>query len=629
MNAAKMHVRVHSGSYLRSEDFGGVVYVHHRDRFFALDHDSFSFVMRHGRTWSEVDPDAVRATIQLAELGVLETNPPTAERAYSGPGVIGSGLTEIPSIGLPLVVNVFATALCHLGCVYCHAADLMTPELARSEERLGVGPTVETARLVPAMVRVITGGDPLANPERTVRVIEALAGATPLVLDTSGVGNFEELIPVLKAHQVHVRVSLDTVSEKNSRVRPAKGSSGSLANARLFSELSGDQFIPKPDASRASAQQLLTRCADEGITTSIQSVYSRALDDTSEWELFYRFIRDNTKVRNWIIHVAIEGGDARLRERKGNSVLPSDPRALRQLIETVEKDAVVSLRLTDTGRRPNSVFLVDSSGHLETEGFAKAGKLRLYDPAEARPDRVQSLFHYVDRFGHAARYLNWVEWRWRASGLEEEAISLELPPTRALSDQVGGVEHEMKLVVVDSDGLRESLSAAGFSGSGHAQLERDEYFDNAESSLSRSDYVVRLRVIDGVSTEVSLKGPRIHSGDGGYTRIEIEIPGSSAPEVRSSLEKRRLTRTWFLEKRRELWTAEGSSGTVALDEVAGAGWFVEIEGTVDFVARIRKAIAPHTGEPEARNYAEIVRDNYAQHGYPPPSGAEFSSHPEP
>ena len=613
--------RLSEDAYLRSEDFGGVAYVHARDRFFALDKPSYSFVCSFSSEWKAVPASHRPAVDSLAQIGVLDTRPPTAQRPYSGPGVIGSGLTDIPSIGLPLVVNVFATARCLLGCVYCHAADLMTPEMAALEVEHGVAKTLSTARLVPAMARVITGGDPLAAPDRALELIEALAPAGPLLLDTSGVGDFEALVPALKRHNVHVRVSLDSISELNQRVRPPKGS----ARRRSALQVSPDG-APLPvdrNASQLGAIRVLERCAEEGITATIQSVYSRSLDQESEWIQFYRFVLDRTAVSNWIIHVAIEGGDARLREGRNRSVLPSNPPALRAFVQRVETDNRISLRLTDTGKRPNSVFLVDSNGNLETEGFAKAGKLRLYDPDDARPDLVRSLFHYVDRFGHAARYLNWVDWRWRATGLSDISIDLGLPAETDDSD-IGGVENEVKFRVKDPVGIALALTHAGLIPTGPPVLDRDEYYDNTDRSLATSDYVVRLRVAEAGLPQISLKGPRVHGSDGSYARIELEVPSGDPELVRTALRSRGYVRTWFLEKRRQVWHSPSGPGEVMLDDVASAGQFLEIEGSSSFISKVAHLVRDYVSVPESRNYAEIVRDDAEQAGDPEPDGAEFN-----
>jgi adenylate cyclase class IV len=497
----------------------------------------------------------------------------------------------------------------------------MTPELRAREDAVGVEPTISTALLVPAMVRVITGGDPLAAPERTMELIERLAGTGPLVLDTSGVGEFDVLVPILKKFDVHVRVSIDTVSPLNAKVRPlkrvSKADRGGVDQSVGYPVLRRGQ-----DASRQGAEYVLGRCADENLTASIQSVYSNALDSASEWKNFYRFVRDATAVRNWIVHVAIEAGDARARELKNRSVLPRDASELRQFVQEVDSEGIVSLRLTDTGKRPNSVFLIDSVGHLETEGFAKAGKLRLYDPSNARPDTIKSLFHYVDRFGHAARYLNWVDWRWRGDGLARHAVLLPIP-TRIDSDAVAGVENELKLAVNGLETIRPILTDAGFVVDSPPVEERDEYFDNGDGSLSASDYVIRLRITNGEHTLMGLKGPRVKAADGSHSRIEIEVPGASTFDVRAALEKRGFERVWYLEKRRETWSSPDGAGQVMLDEVAGAGSFVEIEGGRDFVGLVRGLLAPADPRPESRNYAELIKADAADRGLPPPPGAAF------
>src|SRR5439155_1668584 len=67
---------------------------------------------------------------------------------------------------------------------------------------------IRTADAVPAMVGVVTGGEPLSRIRQAERLIAALAATKSVVLDTSGVGEFERLVPVLRRYGLHVRVSL-------------------------------------------------------------------------------------------------------------------------------------------------------------------------------------------------------------------------------------------------------------------------------------------------------------------------------------------------------------------------------------------------------------------------------------
>src|SRR5207342_1442345 len=75
--------------------------------------------------------------------------------------------------------------------------------------------------------------------------------------------------------------------------------------------------------------------------------------------------------------------------------------------ETITLGLPIDIRCTDTDNTPNSVLLVASNGDLYTEGYARHGKVLLFEAGSGRPDQAHALMVHVDRFGHARRYLNW------------------------------------------------------------------------------------------------------------------------------------------------------------------------------------------------------------------------------
>ena len=131
----QMRARRRSEVRLRSDVFGGVCYVPHRDDFFAADRRVFDFLQKLSTEWNEIagaDREAVEA---LARLGICETKAPVVnEKPYSGPSFLGE-FVELPTVTAPLVVNCFCTAHCTLTCIYCHADDLMK-EFRKAENDL-------------------------------------------------------------------------------------------------------------------------------------------------------------------------------------------------------------------------------------------------------------------------------------------------------------------------------------------------------------------------------------------------------------------------------------------------------------------------------------------------------------
>lgn len=158
-----MEARLKPGLRKRHDQFGGVCYVPHRDDFFAANNDVYKVIEDISTAWQPINSHLRETIVALAKIGVCETrSPQTAEVSYSGPSFLGSFL-EIPTVSDPLVLNCFCTSHCPLQCVYCHADDLMK-EFRSAETDQDLENVAATASMIPAMVAVITGGDPLTKP---------------------------------------------------------------------------------------------------------------------------------------------------------------------------------------------------------------------------------------------------------------------------------------------------------------------------------------------------------------------------------------------------------------------------------------------------------------------------------
>jgi predicted adenylyl cyclase CyaB len=585
-------VRVRRHVRYRADDFGGICYVPQRDDFFALSRAAFRSLSGVPREFSDTHAESVDRYRALVELGIVETDDGSiVERAYSGPSLIGS-FPELPTVTRPLVINCFATAWCPLLCRYCHADDLMTADYRNSEGDDQVPNVLATARALPAMVAVITGGDPLSAPARTTRLIEGLSPTKALVLDTSGMGRYHELIPVLVQNNVHVRVSLDNALRgQNDTVRPVNPA---VANGSAW------------DAARNCIADLL----GAGVAVSVQSVVTSDNDQLDDW-LRLREILLEWGVRHWVLHMVVAGGKARRVEERarGNPRIqrlrpgPAIGVRLWALVrDTMERGLPIDIRCTDTDDRPNSVLLVASNGDLFTEGFARKGKVPLYRAAEGHPDTVQSLMAHLDRFGHARRYLNWNPWFEGGKSIEEVCI-----PFGGQEPERTTAETEFKFRILDMVGVRTLLADLGFEE--REQItQRDEYFDSENGLAQQNDYVIRVRDTDG-KLEVALKGPRFYSRDGASSRVELEVPTTSLAEARLALERKGLRRTWYLEKRRQELFNPTQRITAAIDEVPRLGQFLELEGGLEAVRAVVAAAASCLGPPETKNYRELAVAN--------------------
>jgi predicted adenylyl cyclase CyaB len=594
--------------------WGGICYVPHRDDFFAANKQVFSVLRQLTGTWRTFGRKWEKTFLALGRLGICETRTPTStEVSYSGPSFLGE-FPEIPTVSEPLVLNCFCTAHCPLKCVYCHADDLMR-EFRDAESEMDLENVVSTASMVPAMVAVISGGDPLTKPERAEFLIQRLAKQKALVLDTSGVGDIEILLPALIKHNVHVRVSLDTVSPANDKLRPPN-----------------PLYVAGRSISRTGAQHTIESCLGAGLNVTVQTVVSAGNENESEW----RDLRDwliTKGVRHWVLHVAVKGGSARRIENearkrtRGRGILPSDtvyPKLWRLVSETQSDGLPIDIRCTDTDMTPNSVFLVGSTGDLYTEGYARNGKVLLYNAGSKRPDLVGALWPHIDRFGHARRYLNWNPWFFEGKSIETICYNVPMPKEDVSTQISKLVEIESKYRVMNLKLLQKTLMENGFVKQQRV-LQRDEYFDTKDSAVSSINNVVRLRSEGTSSLKICYKGPRVFTKDGKYSRIEFEV--GAAKTVREDLTSRGMIRTWLFEKRRTEYRSKNNPVVVAIDEVPELGNYVEIEGPDQDSASIERALAPSLGEKETRNYQELFLAFKEEQGYDRSNveGASFSA----
>src|SRR5262249_5723758 len=151
-----------------------------------------------------------------------------------------------------------------------------------------VDQVIRTADAVPAMVGVVTGGEPLFRPERAERIISALALKKSVVLDTSGVGDLAPLLAPLQQHRVHVRVSLDSVDPRvNDAHRPASR-----------------QHLPLGTSAHAHAVGTIRRILDAGIACSVQTVVTSQNGDLGSLLRLRDFLA-NLGVNTWVLHILV------------------------------------------------------------------------------------------------------------------------------------------------------------------------------------------------------------------------------------------------------------------------------------------------------------------------------------
>jgi MoaA/NifB/PqqE/SkfB family radical SAM enzyme len=385
---APLRVRRTPGVRIRPVGREAIAYVPRRDHFFALDsrHTALVRGLREDR-WGTAAAEPAEAARTLAELGICETDPATPRRAFAGRSVVGS-MTELPISREPLVVNCFATSFCPLRCRYCHADDLMVGYREGENDRW-LAQVLRVAGATPAMVGVVTGGEPLARYERTERLVERLAETgKAVVLDTSGVGDFSRLVPLLRRHDVHVRVSLDSADAAlNDDLRPANRG-----------------FTAPGTSSSVYALDAIRRAVRAGVPCSVQTVVT-----VRNWDLpALLALRDRLVglgVTTWVLHLVVPVGKA---ARAGLLPGPDAPAVLAELASRTAADGVpIDVRVTSTGRAPNSTLLISAEGEFAVEQADGGGKRRRPLPRLGTRGAVLRHFRrHVDLRGHADRYLN-------------------------------------------------------------------------------------------------------------------------------------------------------------------------------------------------------------------------------
>ena len=171
------------------------------------------------------------------------------------------------------------------------------------------------------------------------------------------------------------------------------------------------------------------------------------------------------------------------------------------------------------------------------------------------------------------------------------------------------IEIEAKLKVDSHSQVKEKL--VEISGEFlEEQLQRDYYFDDADSELSKTDRCLRLRrQLAGVQEKFFLTYKGAREKDQFKKRPEIEVEVADGDMTRKLLSAIGYETALVFEKKRRLWQVGVCS--VALDELPLLGCFVEIEGPdgekiTEVQRNLGLAKLPHITESYARLMAARV-----------------------
>lgn len=166
-------------------------------------------------------------------------------------------------------------------------------------------------------------------------------------------------------------------------------------------------------------------------------------------------------------------------------------------------------------------------------------------------------------------------------------------------------ETEVKIRIADPEAVLERLAAAGFEVSKPRVFEANTIYDEPDRALKARGCLLRVREVDSRGI-LTFKGPAERGKH--KSREELET-GFDDPAIGARiLERLGFQRAFRYEKYRTEFQRVGQHGVVTLDDTP-IGWFVELEGTPDWIDRT----AIELGWSEADYLTDSYGSLYLQH----------------
>ncbi|MGD2095765.1 MAG: class IV adenylate cyclase [Phycisphaerales bacterium] len=146
------------------------------------------------------------------------------------------------------------------------------------------------------------------------------------------------------------------------------------------------------------------------------------------------------------------------------------------------------------------------------------------------------------------------------------------------------------------------------------QLQTDQFFDNVDTGLAKTDRCLRLRrqVVDNIERFfLTYKGAKEKSDFKKRQEIELEI--SNAESARKLLSALGYEQVLTIEKKRHLWRI--GECKVTLDKLPLLGDFIEIEGPDDkSISDVQKNLGLSEVPHIPKSYASLIKDQLQQSG---------------
>lgn len=392
--------RTASGLYIRDEPhLGLLVYSPYSGLIFAVERSHVPEVLQ----WLDGKFDSPRAPQIAAALGHgWHTNgmrfvvpvPHLLPKPGDWPHV---GVTKYP-----ILLNWFITGQCPLDCQYCYAEDLMR---GRRPEPSGSEITERATRVLALspLVVVLTGGDPLFGGNFRFAV-EALAGKTGILVDTSGYTLNDRHITMMKEYHVCARISIDAERPRiHNLLRPVYP---------MYPQL---KTTLGPSYDRAL--QAIVRLKEAGVPVAIQTVATKknvnellAFGDklaslgVEHWRIF-KVSPSNAKMPNYRKLVGMEKDSGETLVRKP----VTDPYGhhFREIAAAAKSRWAgrMNVQLTSNDS-PNAIIMLEPGGTFVTESNVPGGGKVLVDGDFPETPRVDILPTRVNMAAHVERYLN-------------------------------------------------------------------------------------------------------------------------------------------------------------------------------------------------------------------------------
>lgn len=162
------------------------------------------------------------------------------------------------------------------------------------------------------------------------------------------------------------------------------------------------------------------------------------------------------------------------------------------------------------------------------------------------------------------------------------------------------IEKKIRLTGEQYDELPSKLEKIGAKARG-SRFERNVLYSNEETEINGG--IIRLRD-NGDSAQLTFKRS-LPSENGLKTQLEFETDVGSHTETEKIIEHIGLKKRLIYEKRRAIW--EFINAEVVLDELP-FGFFVEIEGTVEQISFIERALGLDGFDPELKSYPALTAE---------------------